>query len=173
MLTLIVKIPTTASIDNAFKKYRHNNIKKSQDILLSFMLQEMVNRDMVVEGDAYGSWELVELEETSDLSKVAVQSDDVATSALEYGTEPVGGGEGGGDIFADILRWTKRKGIEPSYGTQEQFAFAVARKIAEQGLPLQGGVKRPFNAAQKKAKRRIDRVWEEGLSGLIGELNGL
>jgi hypothetical protein len=176
-INISVKIPpiNEAKITRAFSEYRKNSIERSQEILLDQIRQEISNRNMIVEGDMVESWRQMDLEETSDLSKVMIGSDDPAATAAEYGTSPAGSGSGTaeGDLFPDILQWVKRKPVTPRYGTQESFAFAIARKIAIQGLPLRGGLKRPFNAAQKKAKRKIDKVWAEGITDLIRDLESI
>jgi hypothetical protein len=168
-LNISVKIPPISeqNISQAYIDYRRRNSKRSQEILLEFIHQEIINRNMVAEGDLLESFQPVDLEETSDLSKVSVGSDDWAASVLERGARPA---DDGIVNVSKILRWIQAKGIVPDYGTERQMAFLVARKIGEQGQPLHGGLKRPFANAQKKAKRRIDRLWANDISKLVSDL---
>lgn len=172
-LRITVKMPriNEAQIGTAFTNYRLRNMKKSEQILLDEIHSQLERRNMVVTRDLWESFEAVDLEETSDMSRAVVGSDDVAARVAEYGAQPAGGGSGGGgEMGKEILQWIKDKGISPSYGTQEQMAFAVTRAIAEKGQPLKGGLKRPLNAAQKSAKRKIDALWESDLQNLLKDL---
>jgi hypothetical protein len=111
------------------------------------------------------------LENATTGKLVSVEVNDVAASALEYGTKPAGsgsgdGGSGAGDLQLGIEEWMAAKGIEGS-------AFLIARAIARKGLPLKGGLRRPFNAAQKKATRRVEKIWSSAFDRIAGELNRL
>jgi hypothetical protein len=168
-LNIRVKIPAldTQRTNQAFTDYRRRNIKRSQEILLDGIHQELINRNMLVEGQLYESWQAEDLEDTIDVTSVSVGSDDIAARVAEYGANEASSGFVN---IGEILNWIEKKGIVPDYGTKESFAFAIARKIGEQGQPLHGGLKRPFNAAQKKAKRRIEKIWEDDLDKLVDDL---
>jgi hypothetical protein len=169
-LTISVKIPPVdeRKITAAFKDYRARNIEESQRLLIDAVRQELDNRDMIVENDLYESWQALELVETEDSSKVVVGSEDIAAHVAEGGAVPATTGWVNTD---EILNWIVKKGITPDYGSQEDFAFAIARAIGREGQPLQGGLKRPFNAAQKKAKRKIDRLWDDDIDRLIRDIS--
>jgi hypothetical protein len=168
-LNISVKIPPVneQKITRAFKDYRQDCAKKSQDLLIDFVQRELTMRNMRVFEDLYESFHPVDLEETVDISRVAVGSDDVAARVAEYGADDAAGGFVN---VAEILAWVKQKPVVPTYGTQEQFAFAIARKIGREGQPLHGGLKRPLHNAQRKAQRRVNKIWEDGLPQLLIDL---
>lgn len=154
-------------VGTQFEQFRRDVTERSLDILENTVRLEMLNRGFKVEGDAIESFEYT-AETVGDLIKFLAGSDDVAVSVLEYGARPA---DGGVVNFDEIYTWVKAKGIRPSYGTQKQFAWAIAKAIGRRGQPLHGGLKRPFNAAQKKASRKIEREWETSISVLVGKLN--
>lgn len=171
MLTLSVNLkiqqPTTVQVTTAFKNYRQRNIEESQKILLDEVHDELIRRNMNVSGDLDESFQVLDLSEVGDISKVTVGSEDIAASVAEYGANEAGGGIVN---VAEILDWVRQKSIFPTYGTQSQFAFAIAKAIGQTGQPLKGGLKRPFNNAQQRAKRKIDKLWPDDLPNLLREL---
>jgi hypothetical protein len=175
MLTISIKIPSNVEsrVSAALTDYRLRNIRRSEEVLLEEVRNELTNRNMRVTDDLYESFEVVDLEETSDITRTRVGSDDVAASVAEYGAKPAGGGAGGGsgDMFEAILQWIKDKPVIPSYGTEADLAFAITRKIAQQGQPLHGGLKRPFHNAQKRAQRRINKLWIDDMEQLGRDLD--
>lgn len=108
---------------------------------------------------------------------VSLTTLDVAARALEYGTSPASN-ESEMVNVTNILLWLEEKDIEPDYGTQEDFAYAIARKIGRLGMtvggiPVKGNQRRPFNAAQKKARREIENLWRQTVENIAGEFNSL
>ena len=169
-LTISVKIPpiNEQKITAAFSDYRKRNIQESQRILIDAVHEELDNRDMIVHGDLYESWQVLDDEETVDLSKVTVGSEDYAAHVAEGGAVPA---TTGWVNTGEIYDWVTKKGIMPEFGTQYDFAFAIARAIGREGQPLNGGLKRPFNAAQKKSKRKIDKLWDDDMDRLIRDIS--
>jgi hypothetical protein len=168
-LRITVKLPKTDEniIRQEFNSFRLRNEERAKEIMLDTIHQEIVNRNMRVEGDLYESWE-TEVGIVGDIRRVIASSGDIAAPAAEYGTDEAAGGIVN---VKEILDWASNKGISPSYGTLEQYAWAIAKKIGKEGLPLQGGLKRPFNAAQKKAVRKIENMWEREIRLLVERLN--
>jgi hypothetical protein len=169
-LKISVKVPKldASIVRSEFNAFRSKNEEKAKEIMLETIQQEIIRRDLRVEGHLYESWE-VNVEGDDDVRKVIASTDDIAAPAQEYGTDEAVGGIVN---VAEIMDWASAKGVSPSFGTLEQYAWAIAKKIGKEGLPLRGGLKRPFNAAQKKAVRKIERMWENEIQALIKRLNG-
>jgi len=107
---------------------------------------------------------------------VSLTTLDIAANALEYGSQPTGDEQPVN--VTNILLWLEDKGIEPDYGSQADFAYAIARKIGRlgmtvHGIPVKSNQSRPFNAAQKKARREIDTLWRTTIGNIVGEFNSL
>jgi hypothetical protein len=150
-----------------FDEFRTRMKARTKEILGEQLVLGMGERDLIVTGDATKSFTF-EIEEQGNSFTVTASSDDPAVSVLEYGADPAEGGIV--DVF-EILTWVRKKGIVPDYGSQKSFAFAIAKAIGKEGQPLNGGLKRPFNAIQKKSKRLIEREWEREINRLIVGLN--
>jgi hypothetical protein len=137
---------------------------------LSFTIQEeLTNKNLRVSEDLANSWQFEPIE-TLDGPGIRAFTNDIAANALEYGTVPAVG-----EIvnIGEILDWMQKKGVVPSYGTEKQMAFAIAKAIGKQGLPLHGkGLRRPFANARKRAERRLRADWERGMAELVRSLNG-
>lgn len=150
--------------------------RESGKVLKRRTVQELEQRQHVAERDLINSL-YVEIEKASTVGWiVSLTTLDIAANALEYGTEPTSDEQPVN--VTNILIWLEDKGIEPDYGTMEDYAYAIARKIGEVGMtvggiPVKGNQKRPFNAAQKKAKREIDNIWIDAISNIVGETNRL
>ena len=135
---------------------------------------ELQNRQHVAERDLINSLS-VEIDKANPLNGlVSLTTVDIAANALEYGTEPTA--DEGPVNVSNIVVWLEEKGIEPDYGTIEDYAYVIARKIGQlgmtvNGIPVKGNLKRPFNAAQKKAKTEIESLWQQMLSDFAGEFN--
>jgi hypothetical protein len=169
-LKISVKLPQVDDkiVRTEFDNFRRRNEEKGKEIMLETIQQEIMNRNLRVEGDLYESWE-VDVQQFGDIRRIIASTEDIAAPALEYGTDEATGGIVN---VREILDWATAKGISPSFGTLEQFAWAVAKKIGKEGLPLHGGLKRPFHNAQKKATRKIERMWETEIGLLVRRLNG-
>jgi hypothetical protein len=141
--------------------------QRTEEILGHEIYVGMADRDLIVEGHAVESFEF-DIEEVGDMFRVIATSNDPAVSVLEYGANPSSTGM---VDWQEILIWIRKRGIQPEYGSQKSMAFAVARAIGKEGQPLNGGLKRPMNAIQKKAKRAIEREWEQEVDKLIRSLN--
>jgi hypothetical protein len=154
-------------IAQEFEDFRRTSLNNSRNILADTIHQELVNRNLIVEGHLDESW-TYELTRIGDKDSLVATSSDIAANVLEYGAEPA---DGGIVSFKEILNWATKKGITPERGTIEQYAFAIAKKIGKEGQPLHGGLKRPLNAAQKKANRKIERQYGEDVANLVKRLN--
>lgn len=139
--------------------------EQSRQTFETIVKSEMEKRGHEASGELIDSIHGI-LEDAETGKLVSVQTEDVAASALEYGTKPVSGSGGGTGLINNIQSWMAAKGIEGS-------AFLIARAIARRGLPLKGGLRRPFNAAQKKAKRQVEVIWERAFDKIAEELNHL
>lgn len=167
-LSISVKFPIDERVvAQEFETFRRTSLEKSRDILADTIHQELVNRNLIVEGDLDNSW-TYELTRVGDRDSLVATSSDIAANVLEYGAVPA---DGGIVNYRNILKWATKKGITPEYGTIEQFAFAIAKKIGTSGQPLHGGLKRPLNAAQKKANRKIERQYALDIENLVKRLN--
>lgn len=163
--TLSVKAPADAATRFAriYDDEMDAATRQSAEVMLKTVEDEIINRNLVAEEDLLRSIEVVEIDVTSDLRYAVVGTDDIAANVAEYGAREASNASGMVNVD-NILTWIEAKGIQPSYGTQRQFAFAIARAIGENGQPLRGGLKRPFNAAQKKARRKIDKIWADAVA---------
>lgn len=169
-LSVSIKLPRTDAriVSSEFDAFRKTMLEKSKEVFSNEIQTELTNRHLRVEGHLSESWEF-EIVEFPDFSSVKAVSGDVAASALEYGTVPAAGGVVNA---AEMLEWILTKPVVPKYGTPEQFAWALAKRIGREGLPLHGrGLKRPFANVRKRAQRRINKQWENGITELVGKLN--
>lgn len=168
-LSISIKLPKTDAriVSTQFDAFKTRMLEKSKEVFNTEIQTELTNKRLRVEGDLAESWEY-EIVELADYSSVKATSGDIAANALEYGTTPASG-----DVVnvGEILQWILKKPVVPQYGTPEQFAWALAKKIGKQGLPLQGGLKRPFANVRKRVQRRINKQWENGISELVSKLN--
>lgn len=156
---------TPELITEEFRRFRTNTTKMSNDILLKQIKDEVVLRRYVVSGDLQESWHEGDLEETINLTRVSAESDDIAAAVLENKANPAVGGIV--NVY-EIFDWAKRKGITPRSGNLKQFAWVVAKSIGEKGQKFTA---RPWHNAQKKAARKINKLWDVELDKFIDRLN--
>lgn len=169
-LSIRIKLPKNDGrvVGQEFDAFEKRMANRTKDILEFTIQEELTNKKLRVEEDLAESWEY-DVEDTVTGILVRAETDDIAASALEYGTVPASG-----EIVnvAELLRWAQKKPVSVTKGTVEQFAWALAKKIGKQGLPLdKKGLRRPFANARKRAQRRINREWEVGIQDLVRKLN--
>jgi hypothetical protein len=169
-LTISVKIPAGSpeEVGRKFERRTRRLMKQTQEILLEVTKDEIIDRNLVVFGDMLESVEPEELVLVGDIKRAVVGSDDIASAVAERGAEPTANVSGMVNV-SEIQAWMEKAGVESSDGNNERFAFAIARAIGQDGQPLHGAPTRPFNAAQKKAKRRIDKLWETTIDNMVRE----
>lgn len=177
-LTTTVKIPehviaqTVALYDSVVER----TVRESGRIIKRRTIAELEIRKHVAEKDLINSLH-TEVDRANVLGwLVSLTTLDIAANALEYGTEPTADEEPVN--ISNIVVWLEEKGIEPDYGTIEDYAYAIARNIGRlgmtvHGIPVKGNQKRPFNAAQKKAKLEIDMLWVEAINNFVKDFNQL
>src|SRR6185503_892159 len=117
MTTISVRIKfgalTPEVMTQEFRRFRTETTKKSNDILLEQIRNEVITRNYVVSGNLLDSWHEADLEETTDETRVSAMSDDIAAAVLENRAKPA---EGGIVNVGEIFDWAKRKGITPRKG---------------------------------------------------------
>jgi hypothetical protein len=167
-LTISVKIPAGSPevVGQRFEKHVNRFMEQARDVLLKVTQDEIISRNLVVFGDMLESVVPEELDLVGDVKRAAVGSDDVAAAVAERGADPTTNASGMVNVSA-IQAWMERKGVEADDGNNTRFAFAIARSIGQRGQPLRGNPRRPFNAAQKKAKRRIDKLWDTTVDNML------
>lgn len=175
-LSINIKIPANI-VEQTLRIYDERVEQAARDsakVIKRRTVAELETREHVAERDLLNSLQ-IEIDKASSIGWiVSLTTLDIAANALEYGSDPTS--DDGPVNVSNIVVWLEEKGIEPDYGTVEDYAFAIARKIGQlgmtvQGIPVRGNQKRPFNAAQKKAKTEIDRIWLDAISGFVGEFN--
>jgi len=177
-LEITVKIPpdlvtrTLALYDDNVRRAT----RQTGAILQRVATDTLESRGHVASGDLVDSLQ-VEIRKSETLGWiVSLTTLDIAANALEYGTNPTG--DESPVSITNILLWLEDKGIEPDYGTMEDYAYAIARKIGRlgmtvHGIPVKGNQSRPFNAMQRRAKRDITDVWAATVNNIVGEFNRL
>jgi hypothetical protein len=170
-LSIRVKIPKDARelVLNSFDGILGDAARRSVELLYDITVNELEARGHKAEGDLESV-----LYTTTDISSfstgvvAALHTDDVAASVLEYGADPTG--DGGLVNIDSIERWLEAKHITPSYGTTRDYAWAIARKIGREGQSVSKRYTspgRPFNNAQRKAKRQVEKIWDEAVEKFV------
>lgn len=170
-LSIRIKLPQTNGrvVGQEFDNFRKRMQAKAREVLSDSIQEELTTKRLRVEEDLANSWDY-ELEETTGSDLIRAGSADIAANALEYGTSPATGGIVN---VAEIKKWIQKKPVTVSYGTIDNFAWALAKKIGKEGLPLgTKGLRRPFANARKRAQRRMSKEWENGIAELVSKLNG-
>lgn len=175
-LTINVKIPVNLVPQTMllYDRMVSKAVQESRRVVKRRTVTELQTRQHVAEHDLVNSLK-VETDAANPLGGiVSLTTLDIAANALEYGSEPTA--DEGPVNVSNLVVWLEEKGIEPDYGTVEDYAYAIARKIGQlgmtvHGIPVKTNQKRPFNAAQKKARVEIDTLWQKAISDFVGEFN--
>lgn len=171
-LRITVKVPPDIRdvVIRAFDGMMGEAARRSVEILYDVTRDELEARGHKAEEDLESSmFTSTDLEQFNAGVVAALHTPDIAASVLEYGAVPAGNESE--MVNADSIEiWMERKGIRPEYGSTKQMAFAIAKKIGQEGQdPSKRYTSpgRPFNNAQRKAKRRVESVWDEAVEKLV------
>jgi hypothetical protein len=148
--------------------------RQSVEVLYDVTRDELETRGHKAEEDLEESlYTTVDIEQYNAGVVAALHTDDIAASVLEYGAVPAD--NEAEMVNADSIElWLEAKGIVPEIGSQKQYAWAIAKKIGREGQdPSKRHTSpgRPFNNAQRKAKRRVERIWDDAVENLMRGLN--
>lgn len=171
-LVISIRIPKDAAdlVHGAFKQEFAAAAKLTAETLYDVTVDELQSRGHKAQGDLEASlYSTVSIEDFEAGTLAALKTHDIAAAVLEYGAKPAGGLV---DVDA-IERWLEAKHIQPKYGTQRDYAYAIARKIGREGQSPGSRFTspgRPFNNAQRKAKRRVEKIWYDAIDHAVGRM---
>jgi hypothetical protein len=164
-LTISIRIPGDVEIrvGRSFTRAQGIAAQASAEILYDVTVDELQARGHKAEGDLEASLATeVDIEHLRLGTLARLRTEDVAAKVLEGGADAT---DDGGPVNVDAIEaWLGAKNIEASYGTRRSFAYAIARKIGREGQnpsTRYTSPGRPFNNAQRKARRRILKVWQQ------------
>lgn len=171
-LRITVKVPPDIRdiVIRSFDNMMAQAAQQSVEILYDVTRDELESRGHKAEEDLEDSmYTTTDLEQFNAGVVAALHTPDIAASVLEYGAESANN-ESQMVNAENIEIWLERKNIRPSYGSTAQMAFAIAKKIGQEGQdPSKRYTSpgRPFNNAQRKAKRRVEKVWDDAVEQMV------